>query len=72
MPNLDVVANNSLHLRSDPRMAGSAAIGIMCKAPLSGRVKTGLAAMIGPEEAATLSACFLRVWRSRAGNEATA
>jgi uncharacterized protein len=38
----------------------SAAIGIMCKAPRSGRVKTRLAAMIGPEEAAILSACFLR------------
>jgi rSAM/selenodomain-associated transferase 1 len=41
-------------------MASSAAIGIMCKAPRSGRVKTRLATMIGAEEAATLSACFLR------------
>jgi uncharacterized protein len=38
----------------------SAAIGIMCKAPRSGCVKTRLAALIGAEQAATLSACFLR------------
>ena len=41
-------------------MADGAAIGIMCKAPLPGRTKTRLAAMIGAEAAATLSACFLR------------
>jgi len=38
----------------------TAAIGIMCKAPQPGRTKTRLAAMIGPEAAAALSACFLR------------
>jgi uncharacterized protein len=41
-------------------MDRSAAIGIMCKAPLPGRTKTRLAAVIGPEAAAALSACFLR------------
>jgi rSAM/selenodomain-associated transferase 1 len=41
-------------------MAASAAIGIMCKAPRSGRVKTRLAALIGADAAAGLSACFLR------------
>lgn len=41
-------------------MGGVAAIGIMCKAPLPGRTKTRLAAVIGPEQAAALSACFLR------------
>jgi hypothetical protein len=32
----------------------------MCKAPLPGRTKTRLAAVIGAEPAAALSACFLR------------
>src|SRR5262252_7878361 len=41
-------------------MTASAAIGIMCKAPLPGRTKTRLAAIIGAEAAAELSACFLR------------
>jgi rSAM/selenodomain-associated transferase 1 len=41
-------------------MGKSAAIGIMCKAPLPGRTKTRLAAAIGAESAAALSACFLR------------
>jgi rSAM/selenodomain-associated transferase 1 len=41
-------------------MGGSAAIGIMCKAPVPGRTKTRLAAVIGPQRAADLSACFLR------------
>jgi hypothetical protein len=41
-------------------MANSAAIGIMCKAPLPGRAKTRLAATIGDDAAARLSACFLR------------
>jgi rSAM/selenodomain-associated transferase 1 len=41
-------------------MAESAAIGIMCKAPRAGRAKTRLAATIGTEAAAKLSACFLR------------
>ena len=41
-------------------MAESAAIGIMCKAPRAGRAKTRLAATIGMEAAAKLSACFLR------------
>lgn len=36
------------------------AIGIICKAPEPGRAKTRLAASIGPEAAADLSACFLR------------
>ena len=41
-------------------MGKLAAIGIMCKAPRPGRTKTRLAAVIGPESAAALSACFLR------------
>jgi rSAM/selenodomain-associated transferase 1 len=41
-------------------MDGVAAFGIMCKAPHPGRTKTRLAAVIGPEQAAALSACFLR------------
>jgi rSAM/selenodomain-associated transferase 1 len=41
-------------------MTASAAIGIMCKAPRPGRAKTRLAAIIGAEAAAALSACFLR------------
>lgn len=41
-------------------MGDVAAIGIMCKAPLPGLTKTRLAAVIGPEQAAALSACFLR------------
>ncbi|HEY7457772.1 MAG TPA: TIGR04282 family arsenosugar biosynthesis glycosyltransferase [Xanthobacteraceae bacterium] len=35
------------------------AIGVMCKAPLPGRAKTRLAATIGADAAARLSACFL-------------
>jgi uncharacterized protein len=35
------------------------AIGVMCKAPLPGRAKTRLAATIGADAAAGLSACFL-------------
>jgi uncharacterized protein len=41
-------------------MTTTAAIGIMCKAPRPGQTKTRLAAMIGAQAAATLSACFLR------------
>jgi rSAM/selenodomain-associated transferase 1 len=41
-------------------MPKSAAIGIMCKAPRPGSAKTRLAATIGVEAAARLSACFLR------------
>lgn len=41
-------------------MTASAAIGIMCKAPQPGRAKTRLAAVVGAEAAAALSACFLR------------
>ena len=41
-------------------MVAAAAIGIMCKAPQPGRAKTRLAARIGAERAAQLSACFLR------------
>ncbi len=41
-------------------MTKSAAIGIMCKAPQPGRAKTRLAATVGMEGAAGLSACFLR------------
>jgi uncharacterized protein len=44
----------------ESRMGGFAAIGIMCKAPIPGRTKTRLAAVIGAEQAAALSACFLR------------
>jgi hypothetical protein len=39
---------------------GTAAIGIMCKAPQPGRTKTRLASTIGADAAARLSACFLR------------
>lgn len=39
---------------------GTAAIGIMCKAPQPGRTKTRLASTIGVDAAARLSACFLR------------
>lgn len=38
----------------------TSAIGIMCKAPQSGRSKTRLAATIGPGAAAELSGCFLQ------------
>ncbi len=41
-------------------MAGSAAVGIICKAPIPGRSKTRLAAIIGTAAAAQLSACFLQ------------
>ena len=41
-------------------MAAIAAIGIMCKAPRSGRAKTRLASAVGPAAAASLSECFLR------------
>ena len=41
-------------------MTAAAAIGIMCKAPRPGQTKTRLAAMIGADAAAALSACFLR------------
>lgn len=41
-------------------MAGPAAVGIICKAPIPGQTKTRLAAIIGPEAAAQLSACFLQ------------
>ena len=38
----------------------TAAIGIICKAPRPGASKTRLAAILGAETAAALSACFLR------------
>lgn len=38
----------------------TAALGIMCKAPRPGAAKTRLAAVVGPEPAAALAACFLR------------
>ncbi|XYD11492.1 TIGR04282 family arsenosugar biosynthesis glycosyltransferase [Methylobacterium sp. NMS12] len=38
----------------------AAALGIMCKAPRPGLTKTRLAARLGPEKAARLSACFLK------------
>lgn len=41
-------------------MKKSAAIGIICKAPRPGRSKTRLAALIGEQAAAMLSACFIR------------
>ena len=41
-------------------MTQSAAIGIVCKAPRAGRSKTRLAALIGEQLAAGLSACFIR------------
>lgn len=39
---------------------GTAAVGIMCKAPEPGRTKTRLAAAVGVSVAADLSVCFLR------------
>ena len=45
---------------SRPTVTPGAAIGIMCKAPRPGRTKTRLAATIGREAAAALSACFLK------------
>jgi rSAM/selenodomain-associated transferase 1 len=45
--------------QSNCRMA-TAALGIMCKAPRTGATKTRLAPMLGAEDAAILSACFLR------------
>lgn len=36
------------------------ALGIMCKAPRPGRTKTRLASLVGANDAATLSACFLQ------------
>lgn len=41
-------------------MATGAGFGIMCKAPRLGRAKSRLAAAVGKEAAAELSACFLR------------
>lgn len=41
-------------------MVGSAAIGIICKAPHPGRTKTRLAATIGSQAAAAIAGCFLR------------
>lgn len=41
-------------------MISSAAIGIICKAPRAGRVKTRLIPRLGPARAAEISACFLR------------
>ena len=41
-------------------MGPLAAVGVMCKAPRLGQSKTRLAAAIGAEAAAILSACFLR------------
>lgn len=41
-------------------MAKTAAIGIMCKAPQRGRAKSRLAAAVGADFAAGLSACFIR------------
>jgi rSAM/selenodomain-associated transferase 1 len=39
---------------------GTAALGIVCKAPRPGASKTRLASLIGAERAAALAACFLR------------
>jgi rSAM/selenodomain-associated transferase 1 len=44
----------------ESKMTATAAIGIMCKAPRSGRGKSRLAAAVGPATAASLSGCFLR------------
>lgn len=40
--------------------AGGCTIGVMAKAPIPGRAKTRLTPLLTPEEAATLSAAFLR------------
>ena len=41
-------------------MSAFAAIGIICKARIPGRTKTRSAAIVGPEAAVQLSACFLQ------------
>ena len=46
--------------RSAPPPPGSCAMGIMAKAPASGRVKTRLVPPLTPDEAAALGGCFLR------------
>lgn len=38
----------------------TAALGVMCKAPRTGAAKTRLSAVVGPEAATQLAACFLR------------
>ena len=40
-------------------MMGTAAIGIICKAPKPGRTKTWLIPRLGPERAAALARAFL-------------
>jgi uncharacterized protein len=54
-----VRSSRSFALRVALRMP-TAALGIMCKAPRAGAAKTRLAPMLGAEDAAVLSACFLR------------
>lgn len=46
--------------RDNPDRAGCCAIGVMAKAPQAGRSKTRLCPPLRPEQAATLSAAFLR------------
>ena len=41
-------------------MTATAAVGIICKAPRPGTTKTRLAAVVGADEAAIATACFLR------------
>jgi rSAM/selenodomain-associated transferase 1 len=41
-------------------MQGTAAIAMVCKAPVPGRSKTRLSPLLGPETASELSACFIR------------
>jgi rSAM/selenodomain-associated transferase 1 len=56
-PSVPYAVASDYRWRSD---LATAAIGIMCKAPKAGRTKSRLAASIGADAAAGLSACFLR------------
>jgi len=42
------------------RHVGSVAVGLFCKTPAAGQVKTRLSPPLRPEECAALSACFIR------------
>jgi rSAM/selenodomain-associated transferase 1 len=41
------------------RLRGTVALAIFCKTPIAGESKTRLAPLLGPEECAQLSACFI-------------
>jgi uncharacterized protein len=44
----------------EARQMGSVAVGLFCKTPAAGQVKTRLSPPLRPEECAELSACFIR------------